>query len=59
MDLNKLKQQAQDLVEKRGGTDALKADAEELKDIATSKGSLSDKGKAAVDAIKDPGKPGA
>ena len=30
MDLNKLKRQAQDLVEKRGGTDALKEDAEEL-----------------------------
>ena len=59
MDLNKLKKQAQDLVEKRGGTDALKEDAEELKDIATGKGSMTDKGKAAVDAIKDPGKPGA
>ena len=59
MDLNKLKRQAQDLVEKRGGTDALKEDAEELKDIATGKGSMTDKGKAAVDALKDPGKPGA
>jgi len=59
MDLNKLKKQAQDLVEKRGGTDALKEDAEELKDIATGKGSMTDKGKASVEAIKDPGKPGA
>ena len=59
MDLNKLKRQAQDLVEKRGGTGALKEDAEELKDIATGKGSMTDKGKAAVEAIKDPGKPGA
>ena len=59
MDLNKLKRQAQDLVEKRGGTDALKEDAEELKDIATGKGSMTDKGKASVEAIKDPGKPGA
>ena len=59
MDLNKLKQQAQDLVEKRGGTDALKEDAEELKNIATGKGSMTEKGKAAAEAIKDPGKPGA
>jgi len=59
MDLNKLKQQAQDLVQKRGGTEALKEDAEELKDIATGKGSVTDKGKAAVEALKDPGKPGA
>lgn len=59
MDLNKLKKQAQDLVEKRGGTDALKEDAEELKDIAKGKGSMTDKGKAAVEALKDPGKPGA
>jgi len=43
MDLNKLKAQAQDLIQKRGGTDALKEDAEELKDIATGKGSASDK----------------
>jgi hypothetical protein len=59
MDFNKLKQQAQDLVQKRGGTEALKADAEELKDIATGQGSITDKGKAAAEAIKDPGKPGA
>ena len=59
MDLNKLKAKAEDLIEQRGGMDALKGDAEELKDIATGKGSLSDKAKAAADAIKDPGKPGA
>ena len=59
MDLNKLKAQAQDLIQKRGGTDALKEDAEELKDIATGKGSATDKAKAAAEALKDPGKPGA
>lgn len=58
MDLNKLKAKAEDLINKRGGTDALKEDAEELKDIATGKGSMSDKAKAAAEAIKDPGKPG-
>ena len=59
MDLNKLKAKAEDLIEKRGGTDALKADAEELKDIASGKGSLQDKAKAAAKAVKDPGRPGA
>jgi hypothetical protein len=59
MDLNKLKAKAEDLIEQRGGMDALKGDAEELKDIATGKGSLSDKAKAAAEAVKDPGKPGA
>jgi hypothetical protein len=59
VDFNKLKAQAEDLIEQRGGMDALKEDAEALKDIATGKGSLSDKAKAAADAVKDPGKPGA
>jgi hypothetical protein len=45
-------------VDKRGGSDALKEDAEELKDIAAGKGSLKDKAKAAGQAIKDPGAAG-
>ena len=59
MDLNKLRAKAEDLIEQRGGMDALKGDAEELKDIATGKGSLTDKAKAAAEAVKEPGKPGA
>jgi hypothetical protein len=55
MDLKKLGQQARSLVDKRGGTDSLKQDADELKDIAKGKGSVADKAKAAVEAIKDPG----
>lgn len=58
MRLNKLKKvadKAKDQVEKRGGTDALKQDADELKGIAKGKGSLKDKAKAAGKAIKDPG----
>ena len=55
MDLDKLVSQAKDAVEKRGGTDALKGDAEELKDIATGDGSLTDKAKAAAEALKEPG----
>jgi hypothetical protein len=49
---------AKDAVENRGGTDALKDDASELKDIAKGKGSLADKAKAAAAAIKDPGAEG-
>jgi hypothetical protein len=50
--------QAKKVVNKRGGTDALTEDAEELKDIAKSKGSLADKAKEAGEAVKDPGAEG-
>jgi hypothetical protein len=50
-----LADKAKQTVEKRGGTDSLKRDAEELKGIATGPGSLSDKAKAAVSALKEPG----
>ena len=55
VDFKKLSTQAKDLVEKRGGTDALKKDASELAEIAKGKGSLSDKAKAAAAALKDSG----
>ena len=58
MNLKRLTDRAKDLVNKRGGTGALKEDAEELKDIASSKGSMKDKAKAAGEAVKDPGAPG-
>jgi hypothetical protein len=58
VNFRRLADQAKKIVDKRGGTGALKEDAEELKDIATGKGSVKDKAKAAGDAIKDPGKPG-
>jgi hypothetical protein len=62
MDIGKITEQVTDqakkLIDERGGMDALKEDAEELKDIATGQGSLTDKAKAAVDAIKDPGAKG-
>ena len=58
MDLGKLVEKAKGLVAKRGGTDSLKKDAEELKDIAGGNGSVSDKAKAAADAVRDPGAPG-
>jgi hypothetical protein len=58
VNFRRLADQAKKLVDKRGGTDALKEDAEELKDIASGKGSLKDKAKAAGEAIKDPGASG-
>ena len=58
MNLKRLTDRAKDLVNKRGGTGALKEDAEELKDIAAGEGSLKNKAKAAGEAIKDPGAPG-
>jgi hypothetical protein len=58
VNLRRLADQAKKIVDKRGGTDALKEDAEELKDIAAGKGSMKDKAKAAGEAIKEPGAPG-
>jgi hypothetical protein len=55
MDLKRLSNKAKDLVEKRGGTESLKQDAEELRKIAGGKGSLSDKAKAAKEALSRPG----
>ena len=58
VNLRRLTDQAKKVVEKRGGSDALKEDADELQDIAKGKGSLKDKAKAAGKALKDPGRPG-
>ena len=59
MDFGKLADEIKHAVDERGGVDSLKEDAEELKDIATGKGSVTDKAKEAVEAIKDPGEAGA
>ena len=56
MDMKNLVDKAKDLVEERKG--GLKEDIEELKDIAQGEGSLMDKAKDAVEALKDPGAPG-
>ena len=58
VNFKKLTDKAKDQVDKRGGTDALKGDLDELKDIAKSKGSVKDKAKAAGQAIKEPGAKG-
>ena len=59
MDLSRLTSRAKDIFAKRGGTEAAKKDAQELKDIARSDASLGDKAKAGVEALKEPGAPGA
>lgn len=58
VNFRRLADQAKKIVDKRGGTEALKEDAEELKDIAKGKGSLKDKAKASADAVKEPGAAG-
>ena len=55
MDFRRIADKAKQLVDKRGGTGSLKEDAEELRDIARGQGSVADKAKAAVEAIKAPG----
>jgi hypothetical protein len=55
MDFKKLADKAKKTIDERGGVDSLKADAEELKRVAQGKGSLTDKAKAAAQALKDPG----
>jgi hypothetical protein len=55
MDFKKLADKAKETIDKRGGVDSLKADAEELKKVAKGDGSLTDKAKAAAAALKDPG----
>ena len=58
MNLGKLAGQAKQLIDKRGGMESIKEDAMELKTIAGEKGSMADKAKGAVEALKDPGAPG-
>jgi hypothetical protein len=55
MDFKRIADRAKGIVQKRGGTESLKEDAAELKNIATGEGTLKDKAKATADAIKDPG----
>jgi hypothetical protein len=58
VDFNRLFRRAKKVVEERGGTDSLKKDAQEVRDVAKGEGSLGDKAKAAAEALKDPGAPG-
>jgi hypothetical protein len=56
--LSGLADKAKSMFQKRGGTEAAKADAQELKDVQQSEGSMSDKAKDAGEALKDPGAKG-
>jgi hypothetical protein len=58
VNFKRLADQARKTIDKRGGMDSVKEDAQELRDIAKGKGSLSDKAKEAGKAIKDPGAKG-
>jgi hypothetical protein len=58
MDFKSLQRKAKQLIDRRGGTESLKADAEELKDIAKGSGGVADKAKRAGEALKDPGAKG-
>ena len=55
VNFRRLSGKAKDLVEKRGGSESLKQDAEQLREIAKGPGSLSEKAKLAAAAIKEPG----
>jgi uncharacterized protein YoxC len=55
MDFGNLTDKAKKLIDDRGGVDALKEDASEVKDIVASDGSLTDKAKQAAEALKEPG----
>ncbi len=56
-DLDGLKDKAKGMMGDRD-MDSVKEDLAELKDVATGDGSIADKAKAAVEAVKDPGAPG-
>jgi hypothetical protein len=58
VNFKRLQDRAKDVVEKRGGKDALKDDMQELRSIAKGKGSIKEKAAAAKDALKDPGRRG-
>lgn len=58
MNIKRLTDQAKKVVDKRGGTESVKEDLDELKNIAKGKGSLKEKAKAAGAALKEPGAPG-
>jgi hypothetical protein len=58
MDFKRLIARGRKVVDDRGGVDALKADAKELRDVAKGEGTLSDKAKAAAAALKDEGAKG-
>jgi hypothetical protein len=55
MNLSNLAERAKRLIAKRGGVESVKEDALEVKEIVTGEGSLTEKTKEAIEALKVPG----
>jgi hypothetical protein len=55
MDWKRVAGQAKQMIDKRGGSESLKEDADELRDIAEGPGTLSEKAKRAAEALREPG----
>ena len=53
MDLDKLAKSAEKFIDQHGGTDTLKQEAEDLKEIAAGDGTLADKAKQAAQSAKE------
>jgi hypothetical protein len=58
MDFGRIVKRLKQIIDRRGGTKALKEDLSELRQIAREKGSLADKAKQAGAALKHAGTPG-
>jgi hypothetical protein len=57
VNLGSVADKARTIFKKRGGSEAAKADFDELRNIAGKNESLADKAKDAAEALKDPGAP--
>lgn len=57
VDFKAMADKAKQIFQQRGGAQAAKGDAEELRDVARGPGSDADKAKAAAEAIREPGAP--
>jgi hypothetical protein len=55
MDWKAMADKAKQVFQQRGGAQAAKEDAQELRDISREQGSYADKGKDAAAAIREPG----
>jgi len=54
--LNRIAEKAKQMIDRRGGMGALKEDLQEVKEAATGRGSMSEKARAAAEAVKTPGR---
>src|SRR5690349_15430600 len=54
MDWKKLADRAKQMINQRGGTESVKEDAQELRNIARREGPAEDKIKAAAEALREP-----